>query len=178
MITLDTAAPAAPIFTNSTTTVSSSPVTLAGTAEADSVITLYKDETFVATATATGGIFEFAGVTLAEERNSFTATATDAALNVSAKSGALVITLDTAAPAAPIFTNSTATVSSSPVTLAGTAEADSVITLYKDETFVATATATGGIFEFAGVTLAEERNSFTATATDAALNVSENQVLW
>ena len=172
VITLDTAAPAAPIFTNSTTTVSSSPVTLAGTAEADSVITLYKDETFVATATATGGIFEFAGVTLAEERNSFTATATDAALNVSAKSGALVITLDTAAPAAPIFTNSTATVSSSPVTLAGTAEADSVITLYKDETFVATATATGGIFEFAGVTLAEERNSFTATATDAALNVS------
>ena len=172
VITLDTAAPAAPIFTNSTATVSSSPVTLAGTAEADSTVTLYKDETFVATATATGGIFEFAGVTLAEERNSFTATATDAALNVSAKSGALVITLDTAAPAAPIFTNSTATVSSSPVTLAGTAEADSTVTLYKDETFVATATATGGIFEFAGVTLAEERNSFTATATDAALNVS------
>ena len=168
----DFAAPAAPIFTNSTATVSSSPVTLAGTAEADSTVTLYKDETFVATATATGGIFEFAGVTLAEERNSFTATATDAALNVSAKSGALVITLDTAAPAAPIFTNSTATVSSSPVTLAGTAEADSTVTLYKDETSVATATATGGIFEFAGVTLAEERNSFTATATDAALNVS------
>ena len=172
VITLDTAAPAAPIFTNSTATVSSSPVTLAGTAEADSTVTLYKDETSVATATATGGIFEFAGVTLAEERNSFTATATDAALNVSAKSGALVITLDTAAPAAPIFTNSTATVSSSPVTLAGTAEADSTVTLYKDETSVATATATGGIFEFAGVTLAEERNSFTATATDAALNVS------
>ena len=168
----DTAAPAAPIFTNSTATVSSSPVTLAGTAEADSTVTLYKDETFVATATATSGTFEFAGVTLAEERNSFTATATDAALNVSAKSGALVITLDTAAPAAPIFTNSTATVSSSPVTLAGTAEADSTVTLYKDETFVATATATGGIFEFAGVTLAEERNSFTVTATDAVLNTS------
>ena len=88
----DTAAPAAPIFTNSTATVSSSPVTLAGTAEADSVITLYKGETFVATATATGGDFEFAGVALDEGSNDFTATATDAALNVSAKSGALVIT--------------------------------------------------------------------------------------
>ena len=168
----DTKAPAIPVFTNSTATVSSSPVTLAGTAEADSTVTLYKGETFVATATATGGAFEFAGVELDEERNSFTATATDAALNVSAKSGALVITLDTAAPAAPIFTNSTTTVSSSPVTLAGTAEADSVITLYKDETFVATATATGGAFEFAGVELDEERNSFTATATDASSNVS------
>ena len=173
----DTKAPAIPVFTNSTATVSSSPVTLAGTAEADSTVTLYKDETFVATATATGGAFEFAGVTLAEERNSFTATATDAALNVSAKSGALVITLDTAAPAAPIFTNSTTTVSSSPVTLAGTAEADSVITLYKDETFVATVTATSGTFEFAGVALDEGVNYFTVTASDGIHTTEGDETL-
>ena len=168
--------PAIPIFTNSTAIVSSSPptITLAGIAEADSTVTLYKDETFVTTVTATtGGNFEFTGVTLDEGINSFTATATDASSNVSAKSGALMITLDTAAPAIPIFTNSTAIVSSSPITLAGIAEADSTVTLYKGETFVTTVTATtGGNFEFTGVTLDEESNSFTATATDASSNVS------
>ena len=166
----DTKAPDAPIFTNSTAPVSTSPITLAGTAEADSVVTLYKDETVVATATATGGTFEFIGVELDEESNSFTVTATDASSNVSAKSGALVITLDTIAPAAPIFTNSTTDVSTTPVTLAGTAEADSTVELFKGETSVATATATtGGNFEFAGVTLDEGSNDFTITATDACI---------
>ena len=172
VITLDTTAPAIPAFTNSTATVSSSPVTLAGTAEADSVVTLYKGESVVTTVTATSGTFEFAGVALAKGSNGFTLTATDAALNTSAKSGALVITLDTTAPAIPAFINSTATVSSSPVTLAGTAEADSVVTLYKGESVVTTVTATSGTFEFAGVALAKGSNGFTLTATDAALNTS------
>ena len=62
-------------------------------------------ELLITTVTATGETFEFTGVTLTEGSNSFTIAATDASSNVSAKSGALVITLDTTAPAAPIFTN-------------------------------------------------------------------------
>ena len=103
----DTTAPAVPIFTTLSAPVSTSPITLAGTAEADSVVTLYKDETVVATATATGGTFEFIGVELDEGSNSFTVTATDASSNVSAKSGALVITLDTTAPVFAASTDAT-----------------------------------------------------------------------
>ena len=175
---VDTTPPAIPVFTNSSSTVSTTPVILAGTAEADSEVTLSKGETSVATATATGGAFEFTGVALADGGNSFTVTATDASSNISAKSDALLITLvtvapvDTTAPAAPIFTTSPATVSTTPVTLAGTAEADSTVTLYKGETSVTTATATGGAFEFTGVVLAEGSNSFTVTATDASSNTS------
>ena len=169
----DSTPPAIPVFSNLTATVSSSPVTLAGTAEADSTVELFKGGTSVTTVTATGETFEFTGVTLTEGSNSFTIAATDASSNVSAKSGALVITLDTTAPAAPIFTNSTIIVSTSPVTLAGTAEADSTVELFKGETSVATVTATtGGNFEFTGVALTGGSNSFTITATDASSNTS------
>ena len=173
----DTKAPAIPVFTNSTATVSSSPVTLAGTAEADSTVTLYKDETFVATATATGGAFEFAGVTLAEERNSFTATATDASSNVSAKSGALVITLDTVPPSVPTFANAITIVTSTPITITGLSESDSIVKLFDDGTLVATVTATSGTFEFTGVALDEGVNYFTVTASDGIHTTEGDETL-
>ena len=130
----DTLAPAIPTFANSDATVSSSPVRLVGTAEADSVVTLYKGETFVDTATATGGTFEFTGVALDEGINSFTLTATDASSNVSAKSGALVITLDTEAPAIPTYisiasdnTNTSLAVSGDIVTITFDTEEGSIV---------------------------------------------------
>ena len=276
-VTADLTPPAIPVFTNSTATVNSSPVILAGTTEADSEVILYKDGSPVDFITATSGTFEFAGVVLTEGSNSFTILAIDAALNISAKSDALVITLDTTAPAIPtnisiasdnadptkaksgdivtitfetdegstvkgtigggtatftfngasstltrtldgtetqglltfsfvqtdavgnaaatqtavkgagsttfvtagltppaipVFTNSTATVNSSPVILAGTTEADSDVILYKDGSPVDFITATSGTFEFAGVVLTEGSNSFTILAIDAALNIS------
>ena len=91
-VTADFTAPAIPVFTNSTATVSTTSVTLVGTADDGSTVTLYKGETVVDTATATGGTFEFARVALTGGSNSFTITATDASSNVSAKSAALVIT--------------------------------------------------------------------------------------
>ena len=178
LVTADFAAPAAPIFTTLPTTVSTTHITLAGTAEADSTVELFNNGTSVTTVTATSGNFEFTGVVLDEGGNDFTITATDAALNTSAKSDALVITLDTAAPAdttapaIPVFTNSTTTVDSSPVILAGTAEADSTVELYNNGTSVHTTAATSGTFEFTGVVLAEGSNSFTVTATDASSNTS------
>ncbi len=174
VITLDTTAPAAPVVTNTFTTFSSSPVSIVGTAEANSVVELFKGETSLGTVTADNlGAFTFSSVALAEGANSFTATATDAANNKSVVSPAVVITLDTTAPAAPAITNATATVASSPVSIVGTAEANSVVELFKGETSLGTATADNlGAFTFSSVALAEGANSFTAKATDAANNKS------
>ena len=174
VITLDTTAPAAPAITNATATVASSPVSIVGTAEANSVVELFKGETSLGTVTADNlGAFTFSSVALAEGDNSFTTTATDAANNKSVASPAVVITLDTTAPAAPAITNSTATVASSPVSIVGTAEANSVVELFKGETSLGTVTADNlGAFTFSSVALAEGDNSFTATATDAANNKS------
>ena len=177
-VTVDFTVPAVPIFTTLPGTVSTTHITLAGTAEADSTVELFNNGTSVTTVTATSGNFEFTGVVLDEGGNDFTISATDASSNISVKSDALVITLDTAAPAdttapaIPVFTNSTTTVDSSPVILAGTAEADSTVELYNNGTSVTTVTATSGNFEFAGVVLDEGRNGFTLTATDASSNTS------
>ena len=121
------------------------------------------------------GAFTFSSVALAEGDNSFTAKATDAANNKSpASTPAVVITLDTTAPAAPVITNYyLATVASSPVSIVGTAEANSVVELFKGETSLGTVTADNlGAFTFSSVALAEGANSFTTTATDAANNKS------
>ena len=116
-VTADFTAPAIPVFTNSTATVSTTSVTLVGTADDGSTVTLYKGETVVDTATATGGTFEFARVALTGGSNSFTITATDASSNVSAKSGVLVITHP------PLITSPTSGSSlSAHITVEGTGE--------------------------------------------------------
>ena len=176
-VTADFAAPAIPAFTNSTATVSTSPVILAGTAEADSTVELFKGVTSVTTVTATGGTFEFAGVVLAEGSNSFTIAATDAASNVSAKSGALVITLDTVPPSIPTFTKTISVVASTPITITGLSEAGSTVKLFDDETLVDTVTATSGTFEFTGVALDEDVNYFTVTASDGIHTTDGDETL-
>ena len=168
---------AAPVITNTTSTVVSSPVSIVGTAEANSVVELFKGETSLGTATADNlGAFTFSSVALAEGANSFTAKATDRVGNTSPASPAVVITLntpDTTPPAAPAITNSTGIVASSPVKIIGTAEANSIVELFKGETSLGTVTADNlGAFTFSNVVLAEGNNSFTATATDAANNTS------
>ena len=177
----DTTPPAAPVISNPTATVTSSPVSIVGTAENYSVVELFNNGTSVATATASGsGTFSFSGVILDKGANSFTATATDVARNTSLASAAAVITLnvlpipgDTTPPPAPVISNPTATVASFPVTLEGTAENYSVVELFNNGTSVATTTTSGsGTFSFSGVALAEGANPFTATATDAADNTS------
>ncbi len=95
----DTTPPAAPAITNSTGIVTSSPVSIVGTAENNSVVELFKGGTSVGTTTASSsGAFTFSDVALAEGANSFTAKATDAANNKSPASTAVVITLNTLTP--------------------------------------------------------------------------------
>jgi methionine-rich copper-binding protein CopC len=109
----DTIPPAAPSITSVTDdvapltgTVASGGSTndtvlvLAGTAEANSTVTLRNGSTSLGTVTANGsGAWSFTTATLANGSTySFNATATDAAGNVSAASTNYIVTVDTAAP--------------------------------------------------------------------------------
>ena len=138
-------------FSNDTTP------TLAGTAEANSTVTIFDGLTQLGTVTANGsGAWTFTTAALAQGSHSFTATATDAAGSTGAASSAYSISIDTAAPAAPSITSVTddvapvtGTVASggfsndTTPTLAGTAEANSTVTIFDGLTQLGTATANG-----------------------------------
>ena len=109
-MTVDTAAPAAPVITSFSTDsgtagdgiTNDNTLTLTGTAEANSTVKVYDGATLLGTATANGsGAWSFTTAAWRTAAHSFTATATDAAGNTGAASAALSVTIDTAAPAAP-----------------------------------------------------------------------------
>ncbi|EWH09365.1 fibronectin type III domain protein, partial [Catenovulum agarivorans DS-2] len=87
--------------TNNTT------LTLSGTAESGSTVTLYSDQvdggtTVIGTGTATGGNWQITTTALASGiTHSITAKATDASSNESSSSSGLNVTIDTVAPSAP-----------------------------------------------------------------------------
>ena len=113
-------------------------------------------------------------VTLIQDANTFTATATDQAGNISAASTPVTITRDTTAPAAPVITPLAEMTSTNTVTITGTAEIGSTVTLTQnnndDLTFTTTTSSTGSWS--IEVTLLENLNAFKATATDQAGNTS------
>ena len=124
------------------------------------------------------------GVTLgalADGVHNFTATATDAAGNVSATSAVLPITVDTSAPLAPSITSFSTDsgavgdgiTNDNTLTLTGTAEANSTVKVYDGATLLGSATANGsGAWSLTTAALANGSHSFTATATDIASNTS------
>lgn len=109
--------------------------------------------------------------TLADGAHTFSVKLTDGAGNVSAPASASW-TVDTVAPAAPVL--GTVSPSSNTPVISGTAEAGSTVTISIDGTVVGTATADGtGNFTFQVTTpIADATHAITATATDAAGNVS------
>ncbi len=162
-------------------------LTVFGTAEAGSTVTVSRSGVGeLGTATASvGGLwsFDYSGTTLAAGSYLFSATTTDISGNTSAASADFAVTIDTAAPVAPVFTAvSTDTGSSSSdritndTTLAfnGTAEPGTTVTLTRVGTgTIGTATADGAgawSFDYTGTTLGQGVHSFTATATDTAGN--------
>jgi hypothetical protein len=197
-VTVDITAPAAPAITGvasdtgSSTTdgiTSDGTLILSGTAEANSTVTITRIGTGVIGSVAANGSgiwsFDYTGTTLTAGNYSFTATAADAAGNISATSGTFSITIDTAAPSAPSITgivNDTGASSSDGITndqtlvLNGTAEANSTVAVTRTGTgVIGTVTADGSgnwTFNYTGTTLVGGSYSFTATATDAAGNVS------
>jgi subtilisin family serine protease len=166
--------------------------TIHGTAEERSTVRLYAGPNCEGAPLATLGAAALAApgfaVSVPEEAVSeFSATATDTAAvpNVSACSAPLVYEEktpeppDEVAPAAPLLT------STSPVSpandgsprIAGTAEPGSTVRIYKGADCTGTQAATGSALELAspGIQVgvpAQTTAQFSATATDAALNVS------
>ena len=108
---IDTTAPAAPSIpdldaasdlgvSNTDNITSDNTPTFTGTAEAGSTVTILADDVAVGSGTATGGNYTITTSALTAGVRNITATATDAAGNVSAASSALAVTIDITAPTA------------------------------------------------------------------------------
>jgi uncharacterized repeat protein (TIGR02059 family) len=193
---IDTAAPSAPVVSGITTDsgtagdgiTNDTSLTINGTAEANSTVSVYVGGVLSGSTTANGsGSWSYADPDTLTNGSSynFTATATDKAGNVSANSNTYVANIDTAAPNAPVISGITTdsgtagdgVTNDTGLTINGTAEANSTVTIYDDGgvTSLGTATADGsGYWSYvdAKVLLDAHTYSFIAKATDIAGNVS------
>ncbi|BAS59966.1 YD repeat protein (plasmid) [Leptolyngbya boryana NIES-2135] len=158
--------------------------TLEGTAEAGAIVRLYQNNQLIGQAISTEtGAWAFQVAPLADGQYSFTTTAEDAAGNVSLPSAPLLVTIDTKVDA-PInldlippsdsgqsdrddITNQT-----SPI-IAGQAETGTIVKLYRETVLIGeTTTDANGRWQVATTALSNGTHRLTATATDAAGNVS------
>jgi len=198
-LTVDTAAPAAPAITGATDDVGvSGPIAnggltddalpqITGTAEGNATVSIFNNGVLLGTVVANGsGDWSFTPLSpLSEGPHSFTASARDAAGNVSGTSAAYAFTVDTTPPVAPVIVSANddtapqlgivasggATNDTTP-TLTGTAEANTSIAVFDNGLQIGTTTAdTNGVWTFAPTTtLGDGNHSFTVRATDATGN--------
>ena len=170
-------APDTPIITSQTTRTNDNPYTITGTAVESSTVTLTQnngDSTSTSTATTSSDGAWFVSVNLQEGANIFTATASEQAGNISDVSTSIIVTLDTTAPVAPVITPPVTLTSTNTLEITGTAENGSTVTLTQNDialtpTIITSSTGTWSI----DVTLIQDANTFTATATDQAGNISD-----
>jgi hypothetical protein len=141
-------------------------VTLSGTAEAGSTVTVYEGRLAKEFATAgTDGTWSVTVPGVSDGSHSYTAEATDAAGNTSARSAAVNVTVDATAPAAP--TLEAARAAGATVVLTGTAQPGSTVAIARDGAEVATVTAdAAGAFRLTLADVAGAR-TYTAKASDA-----------
>lgn len=170
---LDTAAPSAPVLDALASPTSASSVTVTGTAEPGSAVTISMDGTAVGTVTAAGdGTFSLV-VAVTEGTRAFTAVAADGAGNVSPQSNVVTVVVDRTAPSAPAITSPTegAVLVPGPVVVSGTAEPGATVSVVIDGVTYTAVAAGDGTFS---VTADLPAGSWTATATatDAAGNTS------
>jgi hypothetical protein len=185
--TIDTVAPGQPIPTSSTPSspANNNSPTINGTAEGNSIVKLYNSSScagaLFGTGTASnGGSFSIPVAPIADNTSyDFYATATDAAGNVSACSAAHVPYVEDSVAAAPILISSTPSSpgnSTSP-TINGTAEAGSLVKLYKASgcsgTVQGSGIATAGAFAISvSVATNSTTTFFGKVDTDLAGNTS------
>ena len=161
-------------------------LTLAGTGEANSTITVFEGSTLLGSApVSNSGTWNLVTSNLTLGAHNFTAKDTDAAGNVSVASGVFTVTIDgvvdTTPPVAPTITgfspdtaptgdkHTTATA----LTLAGTGEANSTITVFEGSTLLGSApVSNSGTWNLVTSNLTLGAHNFTAKDTDAAGNVS------
>ncbi|WP_213133516.1 BapA/Bap/LapF family large adhesin [Citrobacter sp. FP75] len=199
-ITVDTSLPSAPVIVSVTNdvgvtttlisgqTTNDNTPTLAGTTEANSVVTIRDNGTVIGTTTSDGsGNWSFTpSPALGEGNHALTATVTDAAGNVSPATAPFSLLVDTLPPAVPtivsviddqpgstLLTNGQLTNDAQP-TLNGTTEPNAIVTIRSNGTIIGTTNADGsGSWSFTPTNaLGQGENIFTVTATDAAGNTS------
>ncbi|HHS9652741.1 TPA: Ig-like domain-containing protein, partial [Klebsiella oxytoca] len=160
---------------------------LSGTAEAGATVTIYDGDTVLGTVVAgEDGRWSYTPEALDEGSHSLSTTVTDKAGNVSERSPAFELTIDTTAPSAsaPEVTDDvaghTGPLTSGDLTndatpaLSGTAEAGATVTIYDGDTVLGTVVAgEDGRWSYTPDALDEGSHSLSTTVTDKAGNVSE-----
>jgi hypothetical protein len=180
--------PPAPLWSGATPASPSNATltpTINGGAENGTTVRVFASSNCSGTAVATlgplsGTAFSFQPTVTANSTTTWTATATDAAGNVSACSATFAWTHDNTGPAAPVLTGSNPTSPSSnqtaPNILGTTAEAGVTIQLFKNANCSGTAAHTltnaTASFSIATTVTANSSTSFTARAVDPAGNTS------
>jgi len=166
-VTLDSTPPVAPVLEALVTPVNIPAVTVRGSAEAGSTVTLTNNGTTIGSMVATAGLFSFPNVSLTEGENSFIAATVDAAGNTSAASAAVVVILDTHAPQVSVVSPADGVILNTPeITLKGTVD---------DPTAAVTvnglpARNEDGNWTLEGFSLQEGNNTLLVEARDAAGN--------
>ncbi|MFG6657447.1 Ig-like domain-containing protein, partial [Scandinavium sp. M-37] len=175
---------------NGSSTLDNTP-TLYGNAEPGSLVTIYDNGIQIGTVNvdAGGRGWHFMTPELSEGSHHFTVTATDASGNISDDSQDFVVNVeaaDTTAPDAPSFLpasddsgegavsveNGGTTADTAP-DLRGVAEANSLVTVYENGVAVGSVKASAnGTWVIYDQPLSEGTHNLTATATDAAGNIS------
>lgn len=157
-------------------TISDNTPSIDGTASAGESVDVSIDGTRVTTVTAdANGDWNYqVGIALADSVHLVEARVRDAAGNESTATSQF--TVDTSAPAVAISTpRDGATVGSAEPTVSGTTEPGADVTITIDGTVVATVTAdSNGNWSYASMTLADGMHTVTASASDAAGNVSDD----
>ena len=173
---IDTTALNVPVVTTTTSSTNNSKPTIAGTAEANSTVTVYDGATAVGTvkASSTGAWSFTPSAALTQAAHVITAKATDAAGNISPASTAITLTVDTTAPTAPVINSVSAISGTLKPTLSGTAEANSLVTIYDGTTSLGTATTgSNGSWSYTQASaLSQASHVLTVKVADAAGNVS------
>ncbi|HBN2488217.1 TPA: Ig-like domain repeat protein, partial [Klebsiella oxytoca] len=160
---------------------------LSGTAEAGATVTIYDGDTVLGTVVAgEDGRWSYTPDALDEGSHSLSTTVTDKAGNISDRSPAFELTVDTVVtPVSDLqvtddvaghtgpLTSGDLTNDATP-TLSGTAEAGATVTIYDGETVLGTVVAgEDGRWSFTPDTLDEGSHSLSTTVTDKAGNISE-----
>ena len=181
-VSVDTVAPAAPVIT-SDTIVNTDQVTVTGSAldqgiaEAGDLVKVYDGTTLLGTTTTNAtGAWNYTTAPLSAGTHALTATVTDVAGNTSVVSQAVDPAIAPPAPPAPAIaafspdTGSVAGITDANVlTLTGTADANTTVSIYDGSTLLGTTSVNGsGAWSFTTAKLSDGTHSFTATDTAAS----------
>jgi len=203
---IDTIAPAIPVISASndnfglyqgdiasgTPTNDTTPL-MSGTAEPNSLVSMFDAGVLIGTVTATaGGTWSFMPTLVGEGTHAITVTATDAAGNPSFSSAIWTVEIDTIPPLKPVIAASndgvgiyqgdlaSGTPTNDPTPLmSGTAEPNSLVSLYDGGVLAGSVRAdASGHWAIIPTLVGDGAHPMTITATDAAGNISFSSNIW